>query len=102
MKVQEEIKEPTSSVFNPFRLLGGLVSDVAEGLQYAAVEIQEIPDALIDGWKNGAMIDTDYSHALKEKETQQPQEQEAPAPVAPTKEEIQAEIDRLTNMQETL
>ncbi len=102
MKNKEEIKEPTSSVFNPFRLLGGLVSDVAEGLQYAAVEIQEIPDALVDGWKNGAMIDTDYSAALKAKEAQ-PQKQEAPAePVAPSKEEIQAEIDRLNKMKETL
>ena len=101
--MKEQPTEPTTSSLNPFRVLGGLVSDLAEGLQYAAKEIVEIPDALVDGWKNGAMLDTEHSEALKqaEKETQsKPKAETTPEPEvqAPTAEYIKAEIERLNIM----
>jgi hypothetical protein len=70
MKTQTQPIEPTTSALNPIRILGGLLSDTVEVIKTVGEEITEIPDALADGWNNGALIDTDNAKALKARTTQ--------------------------------
>jgi hypothetical protein len=65
--ITQEIKEPTTSSFNPFNIIGGLLSDTIEVVKMTGSELADIPDALADGWNNGALIDTDNAKALKER-----------------------------------
>ena len=57
---------PETSSFNPFNIIGGLLSDTIEAAKYIGSEIVAIPQAIEDGYNNGAMIDTENSTALKE------------------------------------
>ena len=52
-----------------FKGLGGLVGDTAEGLKYLAEEIQEIPKALEEGYKEGLMITPEGQEPTQNKMT---------------------------------
>lgn len=61
---------PETSAFNPFNMLGGLVSDIIEVTKKVGSEASDIPQALADGFNNGMLIDTENSTALKEQAKQ--------------------------------
>jgi hypothetical protein len=53
---------PSTSLLNPFHLIGGLLSDVVEATKYVGNEISDIPTALAEGWENGAILNTDNTN----------------------------------------
>lgn len=53
------------SAWNPFTIIGGLASDIVEAATSAGSEVLDIPNAIKQGWENGAIIDTDKFKASK-------------------------------------
>ena len=58
-------QQPTTSLLNPFHLLGGLLSDTIELAKFVGEEVADIPSALADGFNEGAIITPDNSYAAQ-------------------------------------
>jgi len=87
------------SALNPFKLLGGLLSDTIEATKWAGNELMDIPSALAEGWQEGAIIDTD-EEAPAQKNCTQTAEQVLLAKQAEELAAMKAELAELKALKE--